>query len=366
VITAEYAWLYDLEPGQGDAAALGLLAKRLQAEGAIEAAATAADRAFGLTAGDTALAAHRAELLGMLAVQEHGLTFRYVPGGCYLMGSAHGEPDEQPAHIVRLRPFRLSETAVSWSSFCTLSGWLPPPDARPPEQEPAESVEGFDAPSFHLAEANKIRIQYCEEGTIRATDWSAPFGSGRDQRGEDPRRPVRYDRKPMIAVAWQEAEALAQRLSGGGVTYRLPTEAEWEAAARGGLIGQPYPWGDAPPTAELCDSGRFDEFSIRPMRRLPPNAYGLYGMSGGVWEWTADWYDALYYQDSPHDDPPGPDEGVERVLRGGSWADCAEVVTVSFRMSRGSTPWWEGEWGQNEAPNIGFRLCRAERADASR
>ncbi len=366
MIPAEYAWLYDLEPGQGDAATLGVLAKRLQAEGAIEAAATAADRAYGLSPDDPALAAHRAGLLDMLAVQQHGLTFRYIPGGCYLMGSAHGDPDERPEHVVRLRPFRLSETAVSWSAFCLLSGWSPPPDGWPPEQGPPRSG-GFDRAAFHLSEANKIRLQYCEDGTTQATDWHAHTGRAPGlfgvPRREDPRRPERYDRKPMVAVSWQEAEVLTQRLSGSGVRYRLPTEAEWEAAARGGFIGQRYPWGDAPPTAGLCDFGRFDDFSIRPMRRLPCNGYGLYGMSGGVWEWTADWYDALYYQDSPRDDPRGPDEGRERVLRGGSWADCAEVVTVSFRMSRESTPWWTGQWGKNEAPNIGFRLCRAEPAD---
>lgn len=370
MITAEYAWLYDLEPGQGDAAALGMLAKRLQAEGAIEVAATAADQAYSLTPDDTTLAAHRAELLGMLAVQEHGLTFRYIPGGCYLMGSAQGDPDERPEHVVRLRPFRLSETAVSWSAFCVLSGWSPPPDGWPLERESPQSDGDFDEAAFHLSEANKIRLQYCEDATIRATDWQAHGGGMREVFGvplrEDPRRPERYDRKPMVAIAWQEAEELAQRMSGSGVTYRLPTEAEWEAASRGGFVGQRYPWGDAPPTAELCDFGRFDDFSIRPMRRLPPNGYGLYGMSGSVWEWTADWYDGLYYQDSPRDDPRGPDEGMERVLRGGSWADCAEVVTVSFRMSRDSTPWWKGQWGKNEAPNIGFRLCRVELEDALR
>jgi formylglycine-generating enzyme required for sulfatase activity len=365
MIVGEYAWLYDLEPGEGDAASLAALAERLQAEGAIEAAATTADRAYGLAPDDAALAARRAELLSSLAVRAHGLHFRYIPGGCYLMGSLQGDPDERPVHVVRLRPFWLSDTPVSWAAFCDLAGWMPPPAGAPardkPEAAKPEAAE-FDAVRFHLREANKIRLQYCEDATTRATDWHAHAGALKDifgaPRREDPRRPERYNRKPMVAVAWQEAEELAGRLSGDGATYRLPTEAEWEAAARGGLIAMRYPWGNEPPTADRCDFERFDEFSLQPMRRRPPNGYGLYGMSGGVWEWTSDWYDALYYENCPRDDPRGPEEGAERVLRGGSWADCAEVVTVSFRMSRGSTPYWAGDWGQHEAPNIGFRLCR--------
>jgi sulfatase modifying factor 1 len=97
------------------------------------------------------------------------------------------------------------------------------------------------------------------------------------------------------------------------------------------------------------------------MRRFPPNGYGLYAMSGGVWEWTSDWYDAESYRESPTGDPRDPEEGAAKVLRGGSWTDCAEAVTVSFRMARESSSWKTGEWGQHLAPNIGFRICRLER-----
>jgi formylglycine-generating enzyme len=84
-------------------------------------------------------------------------------------------------------------------------------------------------------------------------------------------------------------------------------------------------------------------------------------MAGSVWEWTSDRYDAEYYRQSPATDPPGPPKGEERVLRGGSWADCAETVTVSFRMSRQSRSWRSGEWDEHMAANIGFRLCRKAR-----
>ena len=137
-----------------------------------------------------------------------------------------------------------------------------------------------------------------------------------------------------------------------------PTEAEWEVAARGGLADARYAWGDEPPTIDRCDFNRFEQFSVIPPRPLPPNGYGLYGMCGGVWEWTADWYDAHYYADSPVEDPTGPPEGKQKVVRGGSWTDCADVVTVSFRASYGSGSWRDAKWNPHLTPNIGFRLCR--------
>jgi formylglycine-generating enzyme required for sulfatase activity len=231
----------------------------------------------------------------------------------------------------------------------------------------------LDCPAFHLYEANKIRLQYCEDHTTRACGWhchvpgqvfqsggqalSGPEAFGAPPR-DDPDAPWRYDAKPMVAVAWQDADALAARLSTGRVRYACPTEAQWEKAARGGLIGARHAWGDELPTPDRCDCGRFHEFSIRPMTTFPPNGYGLYAVNGGVWEWTSDWYDRGYYRDAPEEDPQGPAEGEEKVLRGGSWADCADVVTVTFRMSRGSRSWTAGEWAANLAPNIGFRMCR--------
>ncbi len=322
------AWPQDLEPGRGDPAELRRLAEHLVARGDVHAAATAYDRAYGLTPDDRDLAAARARLLDSLAVVEHGLRFRYVPAGVHAMGSTTGDPDEQPVHLVRLDPFWLSDVPVSWAAYCALLGWAPPPEGMP-DFATLPPVEGRDRRPFMLYEANKVRRRYS------------------------------VDDRPMVAVSWHEAEVLAGHLSGPGVRYRLPTEAEWEAAARGGLLGARYAWGDTPPTRRNCDFDRFDEFSLLPPRDLPPNGYGLHGMSGGVWEWTADWYDAWYYHESPRDNPAGPAEGLARVLRGGSWADCAEVVTVSFRTARDATPWWEGEWGTRRAPNIGFRLCRS-------
>ena len=86
-------------------------------------------------------------------------------------------------------------------------------------------------------------------------------------------------------------------------------------------------------------------------------------MNGCVWEWTADWYDSEYYRHSAPHDPLGPETGQEKVLRGGSWSDCVETVTNTFRTSRTSKHWrnWRGQpggWGGHVTPNVGFRLCR--------
>lgn len=215
----------------------------------------------------------------------------------------------------------------------------------------------------------QIRWQYCEDLTLRARDWHAHLPLQKDAEANSEQRerlfgkPNRskpdtefsYQTKPMVCVRFSNAQAFCMALSQGNpnVKYRLPTEAEWEKAAHGGLNVKTYPWGDELPTNQNCDFNRFEEFSILPMKAFPPNGYGLYSMSGGVWEWTSDWYDADYYAQSPLNDPSGPAEGTFRVVRGGSWADCAQAVTVSFRMTLNR----EGHpWATN--PNIGFRICR--------
>lgn len=298
------------------------------------------------------------------SVVEHGIRFRYIPAGPFLMGSDTGEPDERPVHQVTLDAFWLAETPLTWAAYCDLMGWDPPPGGLPLEA-PLER-DGTVHSQFHLYEQNKIRLQYCETETLDATDWHAHVNDpelegmfGLPPRA-DANRPWRYDVKPMISVSWQDAEELCARLSTADVHYGLPTEAEWEKAARGGLAGKRYPWGDDEPTPDRCDFDRFGTFSLRPPTDLPPNGYGLYGMSGTVWEWTSDWYDSEFYRESPAENPTGPAAGEQRVLRGGSWSDCAGAVTVSFRMSRGSVAWTEGTWGGNFAPNIGVRLCRKE------
>ena len=242
------------------------------------------------------------------------MNFRYIPAGSFLMGNGGGEADEAPIHPVRLDAYWLSETPVSWATYTDIMDWDAPPHGFPKQKKEIPEGSG-PRPGFFLREENKIRLQYCEDATSPARDWHAHrpgdvwtnfegkvTGTSRDMFGDvardDPRRPWRYDRKPMVGVSWLEAADLCAKTANEQVRYRLPTEAEWEKAARGGLIGCAYPWGDLRPSDDRCDFDRFDQFSILPMRRFQPNNYGLYAMSGCVWEWTSDWYDANHYAKS--------------------------------------------------------------------
>jgi formylglycine-generating enzyme required for sulfatase activity len=370
MLPEKYQWIEEQFEPEGDPWLLLTLGRELEEDGNREGAATVYDRAYGLDPANEEVRVARARVLDALAVVEHGLKFRYIPGGPFLMGCNEGEPDERPWHPVWLSPFWLAEAPVSWGAYCRLMGWAPPPTARLPEGGGPAGVADQGA-LFILHNINKIRLQYCEDQTTRAVDWHAHLpevaanptraGFGVPPR-TDPTAPWSYENKPMVAAAWQDALELADRLSTKDVLYHLPTEAQWEKAARGGLIGGRHAWGEEPPDAERCDFNRFGAFSLLPMRTFPANGYGLYAMNGCVWEWVRDWYDRDYYRTAADRDPEGPAQGEERVLRGGSWSDCAEVVTVTFRMSRASAGWREGfRQGASPAPNVGFRLCRTVR-----
>ncbi len=351
---------------EGDPDEARVVADYFLERGDLPMAASALDRAFGLQPGDGFVAEQRRDLLDSLARVEHGIRFRYVPAGSFLMGSETGDPDERPTHGRQLDGFWISETPISWSAYCDLMGWEPPPLAFP--RQPVSREEG----SFYLHEENKIRHYYCDTEPGWGQRGTPVQGIGNDERTEEQERarPARFDRVPMVAVGPHHADDLATRLSNGQILYRLPTEAEWEKAARGGLIAAPYSWGHEPPSRERCDFDHFGDFHIAPPKRFPPNGYGLYGMCGGVWEWTSDRYDALAYGEYNQAQKtaaitighPEPDDESERawVLRGGSWADCAEVVTVSYRMSRSAASWQRPRWGEHVCPNVGFRLCRVE------
>jgi formylglycine-generating enzyme required for sulfatase activity len=373
MLPEKYQWVVQQFEPEGEPRLLFEIAARLEADGNLEGAATVYDRAFGLDPTDEEVRAGRDRVLEALAVTEYGLHFRYVPGGSFLMGSLDGEADERPWHPVWLSPFWLSETPVSWEAYCQLMDWEAPPVGLPRGQTGRQWDLSEDRGLFFLYHANKIRLQYCEDSTLRARDWHSHHPgqtwqhAGQTQTAQevfgapersDPEAPWAYGAKPMVAAAWQEATELAARLSTPGVRYSLPTEAQWEKAARGGLIGARYAWGDEPPTSECCDFGRFREFSVRPMKTFPPNAYGLYAMCGGVGEWTGDWYDSEAYRRSIMTDPTGPAEGQQKVLRGGSWADCAEAVTVSYRHAAASSGRNDQPQLGSYSPNYGFRLCR--------
>lgn len=344
--------LLDNDDLRGDPAPLLQLARQLESEGATELLASALDRAYGWTPADPSLVAWRARVLDTLAVEVQGIRFRYVPAGPFMMGSEQGDPDERPARVMRTEAFWLSETPVSWADYCRAMGWLSPPAGHPQSLTEISKDEQWD-----IAMGRKVRLQYCEDETLTAYDWHCHDPSLHGHFSAPPRarpeRPYTYSDKPMVAVSWKQALAFGKRLSQSDardIEITLPGEAEWEKGARGGLIGCLYPWGDEPPTSERCDFRRFESLSIRPMSQFAPNGYGLRAVSGTVWEWTADGYDALAYAGGA----PHPDELLEKVVRGGSWADCAEAVTVSFRASRRPEI--------SFTPNIGFRLCRRRKS----
>lgn len=317
------------------------------------AAAAALDRAYGITPHDPDLARHRAAILDELALHEHGLVWRYIPAGTFLMGSDHGDPDERPVHPRRLPAFWITDVPLTWASFSAAARWQPPPNVRSNFKDLDREMQ------FRARLRHKIRLQYCENETQAARDWHAHAGmQGMTVPRADAAAPNAYDTKPMIATDVDEAEFVTKMMithhpTTDRMLYALPSEAQWEKAARGGLVGKRYAWGDEPPTPARCDCDRMGDFRLGDPRALPPNGYGIYGMCGGVSELTADVYDALAYRKPPAEPIVERDRPPEVVLRGGSWADCATAVTVSYRSSR--------EFGLAPTPTIGMRLVRVER-----
>jgi formylglycine-generating enzyme required for sulfatase activity len=236
-----------------------------------------------------------------------GVPMALIPAGAFLMGSNDGLPNERPEHTVTVKAFYIDVFEVTAGRY----------------------------------------EKYLESGKQ-----ALPNGSG----DEDGRA---TEDRPAVGVTWKDADGYC-RWAG----KRLPTEAEWEKAARG-TDSRRYPWGQMQPFVDIANYNRglwvseaitlvpvgsgVEGMSVRHgLKEGGKSPYGLYHMAGNAAEWVHDWYDREYYQQSPAADPAGPASGEKRVLRGGSWADLPTALRVTARFSA------EPEF---EERTIGFRCA---------
>jgi sulfatase modifying factor 1 len=203
-----------------------------------------------------------------------------IPAGWFLMGCASGQDNEQPVHRVWVDEFLLAACQVTNAEYAR---FLRDTESAPP-----------------------------------------PFGT-------DPN--FNHPEQPVVGVSWHEAVRYCEWLSSRtGMHSRLPTEAEWERAARGGREGTLFPWGNEPPEALPGYSGRWTK-GPEPVGRAEPNGFGLHNMCDNVHEWCSDWYAPDYYAVSPERNPRGPETGQRRASRGGSWRHHIKMSRCAARSS---------------------------------
>jgi sulfatase modifying factor 1 len=274
----------------------------------------------------------------------------HIPGGRFLMGAEDEwvvpEDGEGPVHPVGLAPFRIDRCAVSNAEF-----------------------QDFTDATGHITDAERYGWSFVFAGLLpddipdtravaEAPWWRQVYGACW-RRPEGPGSDLRERAgHPVVHVSWHDAVAYA-----AWVGKRLPTEAEWEYAARGGLEQAVFPWGDElEPGGEHRMNvwqGTFPDHNTRadgwygtaPVTTYPPNGYGLHNMCGNVWEWCADWYSPAYYARSPQDDPRGPSFGLQRVIRGGSYL-CHASYCRRYRVAARSSSTPDSSTG-----NQGFRCA---------
>jgi sulfatase modifying factor 1 len=251
-----------------------------------------------------------------------------IPAGDFLMGAADANDDERPVHRVSLGEFSIGRFPVTqdeYARFIRATG------------HPAPSVRELPL----IATADR-EITFRElAGPYEWTEGEPPAGRGSH---------------PVVLVQSDDALAYCRWLADAiGRRVRLPTEAEWERAARGGIDGQRYPWGndiDATRANFLVDPSQKLQRGTRPTGTYPPNEYGLCDMIGNVWEWVADWYGREYYTEGAERDPHGPNTGSMRVVRGGSWVN--DDVSMLRSAYRHKVP------PDTYAYSVGFRIVCAD------
>jgi formylglycine-generating enzyme len=270
-----------------------------------------------------------------------------VPGGSFAMGDHHGDGDpadgERPVHRVTVSSFHVDATAVTNAAFARFvkeTGYV------------TDAERWGSSGVFHLAfTGDRSDVLSSVEGApwwlaVRDACWRRPEGPG-SSIGDRANHPV-------VHVSWQDAETYC-----AWAGKRLPTEAEWEYAARGGREGARFPWGDDRGDRWNLNiwQGRFPTENTRedgflttaPVKTYRPNGYGLWQTVGNVWEWCADRFAADWYARSPEQDPTGPEEGDARVMRGGSYL-CHDSYCNRYRVAArtSNTP-------ESSSGNLGFR-----------
>lgn len=304
-----------------------------------------------------------------------------IPGGEFLMGTNDPEqwPAERPAHPVRVKPFWMDKTECTnadFARFVAETGYITtaettptlaeimaqvPPGTPPPPPEALVPGALVFSPPDHPVSLNNAG-QWWQ--WVAGASWRHPEGPGTNLAGRE--------NHPVVMVSWFDAEAYAKWAG-----KRLPTEAEWEFAARGGLTQHTFIWGNEfQPGGRIMANvwqGQFphhntaeDGFpATAPVGLFPPNGFGLYDMGGNVWEWCSDWFQADLYatrsQAEPTENPQGPLRSSsatnrfaqERSIRGGSFL-CHESYCSSYRPSarQGNTP----DTGMS---HLGFRLVKS-------
>jgi formylglycine-generating enzyme required for sulfatase activity len=255
-------------------------------------------------------------VIGSTSIGTDGMTLLFVPEGDFIMGA---DATEALAECQNLR----SDCRLEWFT----------------NAEPPHTVK-MDA--FWMDEHEVTNKQYA--ACVSTGKCAPPFQNNSYTRGDYYGNP-RYDEYPVIYVTWQNAHDYCEWAG-----RRLPTEAEWEKAGRG-TDERLYPWGNEKPTSNLLNFAlKVGDTSPIKSYSKGVSPYGVYDMSGNVWEWVNDWYDENYYRTSPASNPPGPAEGTDRVTRSSAWIFYDFDVRVTDRY--GNDP--------KTANNvIGFRCARS-------
>lgn len=287
-----------------------------------------------------------------------------IKGDTFLMGSndSEGHPDERPMHEVKINSFWIDITEVTnlqFKEFVDATGYVTTAEMKPDWNELKKDLppntpkpdESLLVPASLVFKKNE-NITNLNNHTqwwnwVKGANWRHPGGEGTSIDGKD--------NHPVIHVSWFDAMAYAKWKG-----RRLPTEAEWEFASRGGLKNNKYSWGNDPNLSKYANTweGTFPKNNIKidgfestsPVKSYPPNNYGLYDMSGNVWEWCSDLYNFNYYSTLSNtiaDNPKGPEKSFDpnepysekRVVRGGSYL-CSKSYCTGYRnsMRMKSTP----------------------------